>query len=127
MIPSHQTAEYLCEITTGETEWGVEEEEQERERDQQINGERERDRALNRNGNGMGQKWLLEKLNVLVFSVMQINCESKLGGFQILQFFWCRNIHSHNTMFCHKKLLKCPKNGFPWLEVGNLKFNNEIK
>jgi hypothetical protein len=26
MIPSHQTAEYLCEITTGETEWGVEEE-----------------------------------------------------------------------------------------------------
>jgi hypothetical protein len=99
--------------------------EQERERDQQINGER--DGALNRNGNGVGQKWLLDKLNVLVFLAMQINCQSKLGGFQILQFFWCRNICYHNTMFCHKKLLKCPKNGFPWLEVGDLKFNNEIK
>jgi hypothetical protein len=53
MIPSHQTAEYLCEITTGETGWELRKKEQERERDQQINGER--DGALNRNGNGMGQ------------------------------------------------------------------------
>ncbi len=24
----------------------------------------------------------------------------KLGGFQILQIFWCRNNHAHNAMFC---------------------------
>jgi hypothetical protein len=40
MMPLIKSAEYLYEITTGETEWGVEEE-RERERDQLINRERE--------------------------------------------------------------------------------------
>jgi hypothetical protein len=53
-------AEYLCKITRGETEWGVDGE-GEREREQQINGVR--DRALDRNGSGMGQKWPLDILN----------------------------------------------------------------
>ncbi len=41
MILSHKIiAEYLCETTTGETEWGVGGE-GEREREQQINGVRD--------------------------------------------------------------------------------------
>ena len=75
----------------------------EREREQQIN--RVRDGALDRNGNGVGQKWPLEKLNTRVFLVMQINrineLSIKLGGFQILRFFWCRNICSSNALFWH--------------------------
>ncbi len=75
----------------------------EREREWQINGVR--DGMLDRNGNGMGQKWPLEELNIWAFLVMQINrinkLSIKLGGFQILQFFWCCNICSNNTMFCH--------------------------
>jgi hypothetical protein len=86
------------------------EKEGEVEREQQIN--RVRDGALDRNGSGMGQKWPLEKLNTRVFLVMQINRTNKvsikLGGFQILQFLWCRNIHSHNAMFHHNtKIFLC--------------------
>jgi len=39
---------------------------------------------------------------------MQINLINKLSikldGFQTLQFLWCRNIRSHNTMSQHKTL-----------------------
>ncbi len=83
--------------------WSKELREKEREREQQIN--RVREEALDRNGSGMGQKCPLEKLNTWVFLVMQINRINKLsikfGGFQIPQFFWCRNIHSHNTIYHH--------------------------
>ncbi len=86
------------------TEWGVEGEgERGRERELHINGVRE---GLDRNRNGVGQKWPLEKLNTRVFLLTQINTINKLpiklGGFLILQFLWCRNIRSHNAMFCHR-------------------------
>jgi len=74
------------------------------ERDKRINGLR--DVVLDRNGSGMVQKWPLEKLNAWLFLLIQINTINKLsiklGGFQILQSLWCRNIRSHNAMFCHK-------------------------
>jgi hypothetical protein len=47
--------EYLCEFSTGKTDWGVDGGERER--------QRETDRALDRNGSSVGQKWLLKKLN----------------------------------------------------------------
>jgi hypothetical protein len=100
MIPSQKISEYLCKITTGETEWGVD---GEREREEWIN--RVRDGALDRNGNGVGQKWLLVKMDTRVFLVMQINRTNKLstelGRSRIIQFHWCRNIHFHDDMFCH--------------------------
>jgi hypothetical protein len=44
----------------------------------------------------------IEHLSILLMQINWINKPSiKRGGFQILQFFWCRNIHSHNTMFHH--------------------------
>ncbi len=88
-----------------------EEREGEREREQHINGVRggALDRNGNGNGNGMGQTWLLVKMVTRVFLVKQINRTNKLsiksGGSQILQFHWCRNIHSHDDMFCHKCLV----------------------
>jgi hypothetical protein len=79
------------------------EREGEREREHQIN--RVRDTELDRNGNGMGQILPLAKMDVGVFLVIQINRTNKLsiklGGSQILQFLWCRNIRSHNDMFRH--------------------------
>jgi hypothetical protein len=81
------------------------EEEGEREREEQIYGVR--DRVLDRCGSGVGQKKLVKKKNLPVFLAIQINRINKLliklGVFQILLFFWCRNIHSHNTMFHHTK------------------------
>jgi len=77
------------------------EREREGEWEQQINIVR--DGVLNSNGSGVGQKCPLDKLNARVFLVMQINMINKLSiklvRFQILQFLWCRNIHSHNAMF----------------------------
>ncbi len=107
-----KSVNYLCEITAGETEWWDDGEGGSSKREQQIN--RARDGALDKNDSGMGQKLLLEKLNTWVFSVMQINRTNKLpvklGGFQILQFLWCRNIRSHNAMFGHHtKIVQCQK------------------
>ncbi len=59
MIPSHKIiTQYICEITTGETEWGVD---GEGEREEWINGVR--DGVLDINRSNVGQKCLLEKLN----------------------------------------------------------------
>jgi hypothetical protein len=77
----------LCEITTGETEWGFD---GEREREKWIN--LVKDGVLDRNGSGMGQNWLLEKLNTRIFLVMQMNKINKLSMklvvSQILQFLF---------------------------------------
>jgi hypothetical protein len=65
MIPSIKSAEYLCEITTGENRVGSKRRVREREREQQINGVR--DGAFDRNGNGVSWKWPLVKKDTWVF------------------------------------------------------------
>ncbi len=97
-------AEYLCEITTGENRVGSWWKRREREQFKGV-----RDGALDRRGSGVGEKWPLEKRTTWIILVMQINrinkLSIKLGWFQILQFLWCRNICSHNSMFCHNTLV----------------------
>jgi hypothetical protein len=66
-----------------------------------------------------------EHLSILAMQINRINELSiKLGGFQFLWFFWCRNICSTNPLFCHTVLnfnwnMKRWKTKF-WTVVWNL-------